>query len=390
MRQLDFEPAYAAKARKGRPWGLNVATPYDFAIGHPDRDRFPVEELAEATRRVLERERGRLALYPGEELHRPTRELIAQKYALEERLEVPVDEITITSGSLQGLTMIAESFIDPGDTVVVEEFTYQGTLRAFDSCQPRYATVPVDDEGMIVTELEAVLDRLDHEGVTPKFVYVITDFQNPTGVVMSERRRRALMDVAAERRLPVIEDDVYGDLIFEGAAEPSLYGMRRIDNVIRLGTFSKIVGAGVRVGWIVAPPPILAHLASTKIDGGTSSFSSLAVAEYLQGRLETRVAEMRMAYRVKRDAMLAALETHFSGFAEWSRPRGGLFIWVRLPEGFDSVARLADAHAMGVDYLPGPNFSPTGEGANYIRLSFAYLSPDEIQAGLAVLADALG
>ena len=390
MRQMAFEPTYAVKARRGRPWGLDVATPYDFAIGHPDRDRFPVEELAEATRRVLERERGRLALYPGEELHRPTRELVAQKYTLEEGLEVPVDEITITGGSLQGLTMIAESFIDPGDTVVVEEFTYQGTLRAFDSCRPRYATIPVDDEGMIVDELEAVLDRLAHEGVTPKFVYVITDFQNPTGVVMSERRRRALMDVATGRGLLVIEDDVYGDLIFEGVPQASLYGMRRTDNVIRLGTFSKIVGAGVRVGWIVAPPSILSHLATTKIDGGTSSFSSLAVAEYLQGRLETRVAEMRTVYRTKRDAMLDALDTHFGGLAEWSRPRGGLFIWVRLPEGFDSVARLADAHAAGVDYLPGPNFSPSGQGANYLRLSFAYLSVEEIRAGLAILADVVG
>jgi 2-aminoadipate transaminase len=237
--------------------------------------------------------------------------------------------------------------------------------------------------------LEAVLDGLGREGITPKFVYVITDFQNPTGVVMSEQRRRALMDVAMERRLLVIEDDVYGDLIFEGTPQPSLYGMRRMENVIRLGTFSKIVGAGVRVGWIVASPPLLAHLASTKIDGGTSSFSSLAVAEYLRDRLESRVAEMQAVYREKRDVMLEGLEKHFSGFAEWSHPRGGLFIWVRLPDGFDSVARLTAAQAAGVDYLPGPNFSPNGQGANCLRLSFAYLSAQEIRDGLAILADVL-
>lgn len=388
MQQVGFEPFYAAKARSA-PWDLRVATRYDFAIGHPDRDHFPTGELAEATRRVLEREGGRFALYPGDEIHRPTRELIARKYALEEGIEIPIEEIAITSGSLQGLTMIAESFIDPGDTVVVEEFTYQGTLRAFNSCQPRYATVPVDDEGMIVEELERVLDRLGNERIIPKFVYVITHFQNPTGVVMSERRRRALMDLATARRLLVIEDDVYSDLIFEGQAEPSLYGMRQIDNVIRLGTFSKIVGAGVRLGWLVASPSTLAHMSTTKIDGGTSSFVSLAVAEYLQDRIETRVAEMRDVYRVKRDAMFDALETYFSDFAEWSRPRGGLFLWVHLPEGFDSVARLADARAAGVDYLPGPNFSPTRAGANYLRLSFGYLSPTEIREGLAVLADVI-
>ena len=160
---MGFEPSYAAKARQA-PWDLHVATRYDFAIGHPDRDRFPTTELAAATSRMLEREGGSLALYPGEAMHRPTRELVARKYAVEEGLEVPIEEITITSGSLQGLTMIAESFIDSGDTVVVEEFTYQGTLRAFSSCRPRYATVPVDEEGMIVEELEHVLDGLNSKG----------------------------------------------------------------------------------------------------------------------------------------------------------------------------------------------------------------------------------
>jgi 2-aminoadipate transaminase len=242
---------------------------------------------------------------------------------------------------------------------------------------------------MIVDELERVLNRLSAERITPRFIYVITHFQNPTGVVMSEPRRRALMQVATERRLLVIEDDVYSDLVFEGEMEPSLYGMREIDNVIGLGTFSKIVGAGVRLGWLVASPDILAHMSTTKIDGGTSSFTSLVVTEYLQDRLESRVAEMRDVYRVKRDAMFAALEKHFSGLAAWSRPRGGLFLWMRLPEGFDSVARLPEARAAGVDYLPGPNFSPTRAGANYLRLSFGYLSPTEIREGLAILADVL-
>ena len=385
-----FEPSYAAKAKVMRPWALGVTTKYDFAVGHPDPEHFPVEELAEATGRVLRRERGRLALYPSESLHEPTRALIARKYALEEGIEVPLNQIAVTSGSLQGLTMIAESFIDPGDTVIVEEFTYQGTLRAFNSCQPRYATVPIDNDGMVVEELERVLNRLDQERVTPKFIYVITDFQNPTGAVMSEPRRRALMEVATKRGLLVIEDDVYGDLIFEGKAEPSLYGRRQMDNVVRLGTFSKIVGAGVRVGWLVASPEVLAQVSTTKIDGGTASFTSLAVAEYLEDKLESRVSLMQDVYRVKRDAMLEALEAHFSAFAQWTRPRGGLFLWMRLPEGTDTVALLPAARQAGVDYLPGPNFSPTRAGADYLRLSFAYLSPQEIREGIAILADVLG
>lgn len=389
MQRVEFQPAYTARVRATQPWALGVATRYDFAIGHPDPEHFPIDELAAATRRVLERERGRMALYPSEEVHVPTRALVSRKYALEEGLEVPIDEISITSGSLQGLTMIGETFIEPGDTVVVEEFTYQGTLRAFNARQPRYATVPVDDEGMVVEELERVVDQLANRGITPKFIYVITDFQNPIGSVMSERRRRALIDLATERGLLVVEDAVYSDLIFEGRAEPSLYSLRQIDNVVRLGTFSKIVGAGVRVGWLVGPRDVLDRLSTTKIDGGTSSFSSLAVAEYLAERLETRVSQMREVYRVKRDAMLDALQTHLAGVAEWSRPRGGLFVWVRLPESFDSVASLPAVRRAGVDYLPGPNFSPSGQGRNCLRLSFAYLSTDEIRDGLAILSDAL-
>ena len=389
MAPVPFEPPYAARARQSAPWDLGAAARYDFAIGHPDPDSFPTEELAEATRRVLHREGGRMALYPSEGVHLPTRKVIARKIALEDHEEIPPGHILVTSGSLQGLSMLAESFIEPGDTVIVEEFTYQGTLRAFSPCQPRYATVPLDDDGIVVEALARVLDQLAADGRRPKFLYVITDYQNPTGAVMSTARRRALIDLATERQLLVVEDDVYGDLIFEGVREPTLYSMRRIDNVIRLGTFSKIVGAGVRVGWLVAPPSILAHLATTKIDGGTSSFSSLAVAEYLSDRLEARVAHMQAVYRIKRDAMLEALEQHFAGFAAWSRPRGGLFLWMRLPEGTDTVARLAAAHEAGVDYLPGLNFSPTRQGANYLRLSFAYLTPAEIREGIGVLADVL-
>jgi 2-aminoadipate transaminase len=328
-------------------------------------------------------------LYPAEPIHKPTHALIARKIRLEDREEIPDDHILVTGGSLQGLTMLAESFIDPGDTVVVEEFTYQGTLRAFNSCQPRYATVPVDDDGMIVEELVRTLDQLQRQGRTPKFVYVITDYQNPTGCVMSGERRRALMNVATERGLLVIEDDVYGDLTFEGAHEPTLYSMRTVGNVIRLGTFSKIVGAGVRVGWMIAAPALLAHIATTKIDGGTSSLSSLAVAEYLDTCLDERVEQMREIYRVKRDAMLDALDEHLSGLARWSRPRGGLFVWVELPEGTDTVALLGEAKRAGVDYLPGPNFSPTRQGAHFLRLSFAYLSPQAIRDGIKILASIL-
>jgi 2-aminoadipate transaminase len=306
-----------------------------------------------------------------------------------EGIDIPPSRIMITNGSTQGLLMVAEAFLNTGDTVIIEEFCYPGTLRAFTYCEPRYATVPTDDEGIIVTELTSVLDRLAAQGVTPKFIYTIANFQNPTGSVMSLSRRQALMQLAEARQLLVIEDDAYGDLIYEGEPVPSLYTLSRTRNVVRLGTFSKIVAAGVRLGWLIAPEPVLAKMAVSKIDGGTSAFTSRAVAEYLQDHLDDRMGTLLRVYRAKRDAMLEALAEHLDGVVTWSQPRGGLFIWVRLPEGADSTKLLDAAHTAGVTYLPGSNFSPEGKGANYLRLSFAYLSPEKIREGIAVLAAVL-
>ena len=250
-------------------------------------------------------------------------------------------------------------------------------------------TVPTDHEGIIVSELAHVLDRLAAQGVTPKFIYTIANFQNPTGSVMSLARRQALMQVAEDQHLLVIEDDAYGDLIYEGEPVTSLYALSHTQNVVRLGTFSKIVAAGVRLGWIIAPEPVLAKMAVSKIDGGTSAFTSRAVAEYLRDHLDDRMDTLIGVYRAKRDAMLEALEEHLDGLAIWSQPSGGLFIWVRLPEEVDTTKLLETAHAAGVTYLPGTNFSPEGKGTNYLRLSFAYLSPERIREGIAVLARVL-
>lgn len=385
-RPFDYNALYASRVRTQPPRVPRPTVPYDFAVGHPDASRFPSRELAEATTRMLLREGPDLAIYPGDASHRALRELVAQKLKASEGLDVPTSRITITNGSLQGLQMLADSFVDPGETIIVEEFTYTGALRIFNLAQPRYAMVPTDDDGLIVEELARVLDTLAAEGRTPKFLYVIASFQNPTGSVMSLSRREALVQLAEERGLLVVDDDVYGDLVYEGEPVPTLYALSQSDNVIRLGTFSKIVAAGVRLGWLVAPEPVLARMAATKGDGGTSSFSSRAVAEYLQDQMDERIDTLHDVYRTKRDVMLEALETHLGGIATWSRPRGGLFVWVRLPEGVDTTALLPAAQAAGVDYLPGTDFSPVGAGANYLRLSFAWLNSDSIRAGIAVLA----
>jgi 2-aminoadipate transaminase len=386
---FDYDTVYARKVRVGIPRTPRVTVPYDFAVGHPDASAFPSQALGEATTRMLLREGPELALYPGDMSHDAARHLVSRKLKAHEGIDIPPSRIMITNGSTQGLLMVAEAFINPSDTVIIEEFCYSGTLRAFGYCEPRYATLPMDDEGIIVTELVRVLDRLDAQGIRPKFIYTIANFQNPTGSVMSLARRQALMEVAEARQLLVIEDDAYGDLIYEGEPVTSLYALSHSDNVVRLGTFSKIVAAGVRLGWLIAPEAVLAKMAVAKIDGGTSAFTSRAVAAYLQDHLEARMEALLGVYRAKRDAMLQALEEHLVGVATWSHPRGGLFVWVCLPEGIDTTQLLDAAHTAGVTYLPGTNFSPAGKGANYLRLSFAYLSPEKIREGIAALARVL-
>ncbi|HSF29140.1 MAG TPA: PLP-dependent aminotransferase family protein [Candidatus Tectomicrobia bacterium] len=386
---FNYDTVYSRKVRVGIPRTPRVVVPYDFAVGHPDASTFPSQALGAATTRMLLREGPELALYPGDMSHEAARQLVRRKLKAHEGIDIPLSRIMITNGSTQGLLMVAEAFINPGETVIIEEFCYPGTLRAFSYGEPRYATVPTDDAGILVTELTRVLDRLGAQGVTPKFIYTIANFQNPTGSVMSLERRRALMQVAEERHLLVIEDDAYGDLIYEGEPVTSLYALSRTDNVVRLGTFSKIVAAGVRLGWVIAPEAVLAKMAVSKIDGGTSAFTSRAVAEYLHDHLDDRMDTLLDVYRGKRDAMLKALEDHLHGVATWSRPRGGLFVWVRLSEGVDTTKLLEAAHSAGVTYLPGMNFSPEGKGSHYLRLSFAYLSPEKIREGIAVLARVL-
>jgi 2-aminoadipate transaminase len=383
---FDYGTVYSRKVRVGIPRTPRVVVPYDFAVGHPDASTFPSQALGQATTRMLLREGPDLALYPGDMSHDAARHLVSRKLNAHEGIDIPLSRIMITNGSTQGLLMVAEAFLNPGETVIIEEFCYPGTLRAFGYCEPSYTTVPTDDKGIIVTELARVLDRLTARGITPKMIYTIANFQNPTGSVLSLSRRRALMQLAEERQLLVIEDDAYGDLIYEGEPVTSLYALSRTDNVVRLGTFSKIVAAGVRLGWIIAPEPVLAKMAVSKIDGGTSAFTSRAVAEYLQDHLEDRMDTLLGVYRAKRDAMLEAMEEHLHGVVTWSRPQGGLFIWVRLPEGVNATQLLEVAQAAGVTYLPGAHFSPEGRGANYLRLSFAYLSPENIREGIAVLA----
>ncbi|GIX48227.1 MAG: aminotransferase [Candidatus Tectimicrobiota bacterium] len=364
--------------------------PYDFAVGNPPPEALPLQELIEATARALDREGRDLAQYLAAEGYLGLRQVIADKMARHERVTVTPEQIIVGNGSLQLIAMLIDCFIDPGDTVIVEAFTYVGTLRLLRRARARLVGIPVDEEGMRTDCLAETLHALQQQGIRPKFIYTLTNFHNPLGVDLSAARKRQLLQLATTYGVPIIEDDVYGDLRMEGDTPPSMLAMDTAGSVVWLGTFSKILAAGVRLGWAVVPPALFPYLIDHKLDSATNTFASLVVAEYLRGRLDERVQEVVAVYRSKRDALLAALERHFAGRATWTRPKGGMFLWLTLADGTDTEAALEQARRAGVNYYPGVAFSAMGDsGRNSLRLAYGYPPLSAIEEGVARLAEVL-
>lgn len=363
-----------------------------FAGGLPAPELFPAEEITAAAERALVEAPLAALQYGPTEGFGPLRELIAGWVG---RLGVgaPTDQVLITAGSQQGLDMIGRLLIDPGAPVAVEEPTYLGALQAWQTCQPHYLRLPVDADGLDVDALEALLAG----GARPRFLYVVSCFQNPTGVTLAPARRQRLIELAARYHLPIVEDDPYGELYYEGerttplaALDIAMHGELR--HVVYLGTLSKLLAPGLRVGWIVAPQPLVDRLVMLKqgLDLHTGS-TAQAVAYFAcrDGLLERHVPRLRAAYGERRDIMLAALAREAPAGATWTRPGGGMFLWLTLPAGADAEALLADALAARVAFVPGRSFHPGGGGANTMRLNFSHSGPAQIAEGVRRLGAAL-
>jgi DNA-binding transcriptional MocR family regulator len=301
----------------------------------------------------------------------------------EEDLAADPDDLVVTTGAQQALDLIGKIFIDPGDRIAVEAPAYVGALTAFGAYQPTYLQIDLDDDGMIVDQLEESLVRGDR----PKFVYTVPNFGNPAGVTMSRARRERLVVLCREASIPIIEDNPYGMLRFEGDALPTL---RSLDphNVIYLGTVSKVFSPGVRVGWALAEPSVIQRLILAKeaADLCGSSFNMLVTERYLSGdRWRTNLTHLVGLYRLRRDAMLAALEERFPSDARWTHPAGGFYVWVTLPGWVDTQAMLAAAVERLVAYVPGTAFYPDGRGRHQMRLAFCYPTEERIREGIARL-----
>jgi 2-aminoadipate transaminase len=368
-----------------------------FAGGLPAPEVFPREQVEQAARRVLE-EHGDAALqYGATEGYRPLRELLV-RHMSRYRIEVGPENVLVTTGAQQALDLLGKLLINPGDHVLTEDPSYLGAIQAFTSYQAEYLTVPIDDAGMRVDLLEDALRA------APKFIYVLPNFQNPGGVTLSLDRRRRLVELAARYGTPIVEDDPYGQLRYEGEHLPPLlaldadrsgcaHGERAFNGrVIYLGTLSKTLAPGLRVGWVVAPEEVIGKLTQMKqgADLHTSTFAQMVAYETARGGfLDVHVRRIRAVYRARRDVMLGEMERRFPAGVRWTRPQGGLFHWVTLPEGADAADLLPFALAEKVAFVPGAAFHPRGGGAHTFRLNFSYCTPDVIVEGIRRLGAVL-
>lgn len=362
-----------------------------FAGGLPAPEVFPYQEFQDACNRVMESS-GAVALqYGTTEGYLPLREMIA-RHTSRYGIEVNADNILITSGSQQALDLIGKIFINEGDRILVESPTYLGALQAWTMYGAEYVTVPSDENGIITDELEAALRS------GPKFIYVLPNFQNPTGVTIPYERRQQLIELADRYGVPVIEDDPYGQLRFEGDHIPSLVEMDEklhpkngyyTGNVIYLSTFSKTLAPGIRLAWVIASPQVIRKLVVAKqgADLNTAMFNQMVAYEVGRGGfIDKHVRHICEVYHERRDVMLDALDEHMPAGVKWTHPQGGLFLWLTAPESISTVEMFPDAVAQKVAYVPGESFYPNGGGHNTMRLNFSYASPSNINEGIARLA----
>ena len=354
------------------------------AGGLPSPKTFPVQAFADACARVL-REQGPGALqYAASEGYGPLREAVAAMLPW----KVDPAQVLITTGSQQGLDLAAKVLIDAGSRVLVETPTYLGALQAFAPMEPRPVAIASDDEGVLADDLAA------QAAVAPgaRFVYLLPNFQNPTGRTMSEARRAAVLVAAARTGLPILEDNPYGELWFNQPPPPPL-AARNPEGVIYLGSFSKILAPGLRLGFVVAPPTVYPKLLQAKqaVDLHTPSLTQRIAYEVIKGDfLERHVPAIRALYKQQRDAMLAALAREMAGLdARWNAPAGGMFLWLRMPAGIDTARLLPQAVERGVAFVPGAPFYSGAADARTMRLSFVTASADEIDRAIAALADAV-
>jgi 2-aminoadipate transaminase len=354
------------------------------AGGLPDTSSFPPESFAAQMTRIAHESSAEALQYGPTEGFDETKACVVSVMEAEGMSPDPADLI-VTTGGQQAIDLITKTLVDPGDPVICEAPTYPGAVPTFSSYEADVIQIRTDDDGMRIDELEGVLARLATEKRRPKFIYSVPSFQNPAGVTLSGERRHRLVELAREHEVLVCEDNPYGLLRYDGEPQPTLYSLDGGDYVIYLGTLSKILSPGIRIGWVVAPPPVLEKIGLGKqaADLCTSTLTQYFVREYFaEGRWREYVDDLIEIYRSRRDAMLDALQRHFPPQAEWTHPAGGLFVWATLPDYIDTTDLLAKALRENVAFVPGRAAYVDGRGGSSMRLNFSGSDEDEVREGV--------
>ena len=363
---------------------------YNFIGGHSDPDLVPMNEFIESAANVFKGDPRNIAMYNfegGPQGILSLRNFLVSKLSAERGIDITSEEILITSGSGQAIELINEILLDEGDTVIVESFTFSGALSYLRRRGVNFVGVDLDENGIQMDQLENILADLKVKGIRPKYIYTIPTLQNPTGTVMTMERRHRLLDLSEEYGVPIFEDECYADLIFEGEYEKAIRGLDDSNRVLHIGSFSKSLGPGLRLGYVVASWDVMSRLISRKTDAGTGVMDQMIVGDYFSKHYDEHIQDMRGALKRKCNVLSAALREHFGPLVDFEEPRGGMYLWVKLPPGIDSRDLVQTALEEGIAYNPGPDWSANPDAAaNYIRLCFALPSENEIWEGIEKLA----
>ncbi|MEO1091502.1 MAG: PLP-dependent aminotransferase family protein [Pseudomonadota bacterium] len=388
MRPFDALISSTAPAPVARFSGLPE---FNFVGGHNDPDVVPVADLAETAARVIAEQGHQLATYgldSGPLGHYGLRHFVAEKLSDQRGIAGGPDDVLITSGSLQALDLVNALFLEPGDTVVVEQFTYGGMLTRLARQGVRVVGAPLDHQGLDVDALATMLEAMATDGVRPKYVYTIPTIQNPTATVLPVERRRRLLALAARFGFLVFEDECYADLLWEGDWPPALRGMPGGADVVHVGSFSKSLAPALRLGYVSAPWPVLSRLLALKTDGGTAAIEQMIVADYFARSFDAHVRGLKCTLAAKANVLMDALAEQFGTAAEFAQPAGGIFLWVKLPDVVDTKALEGPALAEGVAFNPGAEWSAEPAAArSHLRLCYALRDVGTLRDGIAKLAE---
>jgi 2-aminoadipate transaminase len=363
---------------------------YDFAVGQTNPDTFPVEEFKQAAIRAIDNEHDAFNRYPGNKGHEGLRKAMAERESKREGVPVDPEQIAIMNGSMQAVTLVGQALRQGKDDIVItEEYTYSGTIGAYKGIGLEMVGIPLDDHGMRMDALSEKLKELSDADRLPRFIYTLTTYQNPTGTCMPKDRKQELINIAAEYDLPLVEDNCYGDVHFEGEKVPSMFAMDDSPNQIYIGSLSKILAPGVRLGYLLAKEPMFSKIVNQRFDAGSNYFAAAVVAEFYKNGVWDHCDVANPVLKRKRDLVNQGLQEHLADTCVWSNPVGGLFMWVRLPDDIVMEKLISSANEKGFFFAPGFAFHVDYANKPYIRLAFGHVPDDLIKEGIPVLATAV-